>query len=62
VKILDAVILICVTVIALSSVALAFRPSDELQALQIAKVQLEIKLLERDLKAYADMDKELQSE
>lgn len=58
-KILDAVILICVTVIALSSVAIAFRPSDEMQELQIAKVQLEIKLLERDLKAYADMDKEL---
>jgi len=62
VKILDAVILICVTVVALSSVALAFRPSSELQALQVAKAQLEVKLLERDLKAYADMDKELKSE
>lgn len=61
-KILDAVILICVTVIALSSVALAFRPSSELQALQVEKAKLEVKLLERDLKAYSDMDKELQSE
>jgi len=62
VKILDAVILICVTVIALSSVALAFRPSSELQALQVEKALLEVKLLERELKAYEDMQRELKNE
>jgi len=61
-KILDWILLICVTTIAVSAVLLAYRPSDELQALQVEKAMLEVKLLERELKAYEDMQKELKNE
>jgi len=61
-KVLDWVLLICVTSIAVSSVLLAYRPSDELNRLQEEKTALEIKVLQHELKAYEEMEKELKSE
>ena len=57
-KVLDWVLLICVTSIAVSSVLLAYRPSDELNRLQEEKTALEIQLLKYELKAYEEMEKE----
>ena len=57
-KVLDWVLLICVTSIAVSSALLAYRPSDELNRLQEKKTALEIQILKYELKAYEEMDKE----
>ena len=61
-KVVDFVLLICVTSIAVSSVLLAYRPSDELNLLQEEKTALEIKVLQHELAAYEAMEKELKSE
>ncbi len=61
-KVLDWVLLICVTSIAVSSVLLAYRPSDELNRLQEEKTALEIQILKYELKAYESIDEELKSE
>lgn len=61
-KVLDWVLLICVTSIAVSLVLLAYRPSDELNRLQEEKTALEIKVLQHELKAYESIDEELKSE
>ena len=61
-KVLDWVLLICVTSIAVSSVLVAYRPSDELNRLQEEKTALEIQILRHELKAYESMDEELKSE
>ena len=58
-KVVDFVLLICVTSIAVSSVLLAYRPSDELNRLQEEKTALEIKILQHELAAYEAMEKEL---
>jgi len=59
-KLLDWILLICVTSIAVSSALLAYRPSDDLNRLQEEKTALEIKILQHELKAYEDMEKEQQ--
>ncbi len=61
-KVVDFVLLICVTSIAVSSVILAYRPSDELNRLQEEKTAIEIKILQHELAAYEAMEKELKSE
>lgn len=61
-KVLEFVFIVSFTITALCAVALAYRPSDELQALQIEKAMLEVKLLERELKAYEDMQKGIENE
>ncbi len=61
-KVVDFVLLICVTSIAVSSVLLAYRPSDELNRLQEEKTAIEIKILQHELAAYEAMEKELKSE
>lgn len=61
-KVVDFVLLICVTSIAVSSVLLAYRPSVELNRLQEEKTAIEIKILQHELAAYEAMEKELKSE
>ncbi len=58
-KVVDFVLLICVTSIAVSSVLLAYRPSVELNRLQEEKTAIEIKILQHELAAYEAMEKEL---